>query len=85
MTRVFILRDSGALAVGAEAVAQAIAGEAEARNIPLEIVRTGSRGLYWLEPMIVIETAIGRIDSYCFARFPGAAAQCAGQPQYPRN
>src|SRR5215813_8359568 len=61
MTRVFIPRDSGALAVGAETVAQAIAREAEARNLPLEIVRTGSRGLYWLEPMIVIETAIGRI------------------------
>src|SRR5215468_11337562 len=61
MTRVFVARDSGALAVGADEVAQAIAREAKARNIPLEIVRTGSRGLYWLEPMIVIETAIGRV------------------------
>jgi formate dehydrogenase iron-sulfur subunit len=61
MTRVFIPRDSGALAVGAEEVAQALAREGEARRIPLEIVRTGSRGLYWLEPVIVAETAIGRI------------------------
>ncbi len=61
MTRVFVPRDSGALAVGAEQVAQAIAREAQARNIPIEIVRTGSRGLYWLEPMIVVETAVGRI------------------------
>ena len=61
MTRVFVPRDSGALAVGAEQVAQAIAREAQTRNIPIEIVRTGSRGLYWLEPMIVVETAVGRI------------------------
>src|SRR5262245_25299754 len=61
MMRVFVPRDSGALAVGAEEVAQAIAREAEVRNIPLEIVRTGSRGLYWLEPMIVVESAVGRI------------------------
>ena len=61
MTRVFVPRDSGALAVGAEQVAQAIAREAQTRNIPIEIGRTGSRGLYWLEPMIVVETAVGRI------------------------
>jgi formate dehydrogenase iron-sulfur subunit len=52
MTRVFVPCDSGALAVGAEEVAQAIAREAQARNIPVEIVRTGSRGLYWLEPLV---------------------------------
>jgi len=61
MTRVFVPRDSGALAVGAEPVARAIAREAQARNIPIEVVRTGSRGLYWLEPMIEVETGAGRI------------------------
>jgi len=30
----------------------------------VEIVRTGSRGLYWLEPMIEVATAQGRI-AYC--------------------
>src|SRR5258705_7089735 len=72
MTRIFIPRDSGALAVGAEEVAQAIAREAQARNIPIEIVRTGSRGLYWLEPMIVVETAVDPI-----AYRPMAAADVA--------
>jgi formate dehydrogenase iron-sulfur subunit len=61
MTRVFVPRDSGALAVGAEQVARAIAREAEMRNLAVEIVRTGSRGLYWLEPMIEVETDTGRI------------------------
>jgi formate dehydrogenase iron-sulfur subunit len=53
--RLFIPKDSAAVAVGADEVAQAFA----ARGI--EAVRTGSRGLYWLEPMIEVETADGRI------------------------
>lgn len=59
--RVFIPRDAGALAVGAEGVAKAIAVEAKKRGLGVEIVRTGSRGLYWLEPLVEIETAAGRI------------------------
>jgi formate dehydrogenase iron-sulfur subunit len=53
--RLFIPKDSAAVAVGADEVAQAFA----ARGI--EAVRTGSRGLFWLEPMIEVETAAGRI------------------------
>ncbi len=34
---------------------------ARIRSLPLEIVRTGSRGLYWLEPMVEIATPQGRI------------------------
>ncbi len=54
MTRVFVPRDAAALAMGADAVAAALAGHAD-------VVRTGSRGLFWLEPMIEVETAAGRI------------------------
>ena len=54
MTRIFVPRDAAALAVGADDVAAALAGHAD-------IVRTGSRGLFWLEPMIEVETAEGRI------------------------
>ena len=56
MTRVFIPRDAAALALGADAVARAVA----AARPDLEIVRTGSRGLFWLEPLVEIETAAGR-------------------------
>ncbi len=55
MTRVFVPRDAGALALGAEAVAAALAAGGA------ELVRTGSRGLYWLEPMIEVATSAGRI------------------------
>ncbi|MDE2134296.1 MAG: formate dehydrogenase [Alphaproteobacteria bacterium] len=59
--RVFIPRDSGSLAVGADEVAVALASAARKRNTPVEIVRTGSRGLYWLEPMLEVATPKGRI------------------------
>ena len=54
MTRVFVPRDAAALAVGAEAVARAFAERG------CEVVRTGSRGLFWLEPLVEVETAAGR-------------------------
>jgi formate dehydrogenase iron-sulfur subunit len=54
VTRVFVPGDAAALAVGADAVAAALAGHAD-------VVRTGSRGLFWLEPMIEVETPTGRI------------------------
>ena len=54
MTRVFVPKDAAALAVGAEAVAAALTSHAN-------VIRTGSRGLFWLEPMIEVETTQGRI------------------------
>ena len=54
MTRVFVPRDAAALAVSADDVADALAEHAD-------VVRTGSRGLFWLEPMIEVETPEGRI------------------------
>jgi len=59
--RIYIPKDSGAQAVGAESTAAAIAAEAQRRGLPVQIVRTGSRGLYWLEPMVEVATAAGRI------------------------
>jgi formate dehydrogenase iron-sulfur subunit len=61
MTRVFVPKDAAALAVGADKVAAKIVAEARARAVPLEIVRTGSRGMFFLEPLIEIETPDGRI------------------------
>jgi formate dehydrogenase iron-sulfur subunit len=54
LTRVFVPRDAAALAVGADDVATALAPH-------VDVVRTGSRGLFWLEPMIEVETSEGRI------------------------
>jgi formate dehydrogenase iron-sulfur subunit len=59
--RLFIPRDAGALAVGADEVTAAIEQAARSRDLALEIVRTGSRGLYWLEPMVEAQSPAGRI------------------------
>lgn len=56
-TTVYIPRDSGARSLGADAVATAIAAEAQKRGDTLTLVRTGSRGLYWLEPIIEVENS----------------------------
>jgi formate dehydrogenase iron-sulfur subunit len=58
---VYVPRDSGALAVGAGEVAGAIAREAERRGLAVTIVRNGSRGAYWLEPLVEVATPDGRI------------------------
>jgi formate dehydrogenase iron-sulfur subunit len=61
VTRVFVPCDAGALAVGADEVAAEIARVAEQRSKQFEIVRNGSRGLYWLEPMVEVGTPAGRV------------------------
>jgi formate dehydrogenase iron-sulfur subunit len=59
--RLFIPRDAGAVAVGADEIALTFEQTAAKRGIAVEIVRTGSRGLYWLEPMVEAATPQGRI------------------------
>jgi formate dehydrogenase iron-sulfur subunit len=59
--RVFVSADSSALSVGADVVADAIHDEARRRGLEIDLVRTGSRGLFWLEPLVEVETAAGRV------------------------
>ena len=59
--RIFVPRDAGAVAVGADEVATALERAAVKAGIAVEIVRTGSRGLYWLEPMVEVATSQGRV------------------------
>ncbi|MEQ9245805.1 MAG: formate dehydrogenase, partial [Nitratireductor sp.] len=58
---IYIPRDAGALALGAEKVAAAAREEIEKRGLDAKIVRNGSRGMFWLEPMVEVETAEGRV------------------------
>jgi formate dehydrogenase iron-sulfur subunit len=59
--KIYVPADSAALSVGAQRVAEAIAAEARRHGLDLAIVRNGSRGLFWLEPLIEVETAQGRL------------------------
>ncbi|GAB4257245.1 MAG: NADH-quinone oxidoreductase subunit NuoF [Methylomicrobium sp.] len=58
---VYIPNDSGALALGAGRVASAIEQEAKHRGVDIKVVRNGSRGMFWLEPLVEVETSNGRI------------------------
>ena len=53
--KLWVPRDAAAKALGVEAVVAAIRAEASARGIDVEIVRTGSRGMIWLEPLVEME------------------------------
>ncbi len=53
--KVYVPSDTTARSVGADAVAAAVAEEAARRGEPVTVVRNGSRGLYWLEPLVEVE------------------------------
>ncbi len=59
--KIFVPRDSTALALGADEVAQAIAAEASRRGITIDLIRNGSRGMFWLEPLVEVGLASGRV------------------------
>lgn len=59
--RIYVPRDATAIAVGADQVAAAIAAEAARLRLDVEIVRNGTRGLLWLEPLVEVETPRGRV------------------------
>ncbi len=59
--KLFVPGDSAALAAGADEVAEALARACAQRGQSAEIVRNGSRGLFWLEPLLEVATPAGRV------------------------
>jgi formate dehydrogenase iron-sulfur subunit len=59
--RVYVPGDAAATSIGADEVARAIAQEAARRGAAIDLVRNGSRGACWLEPLVEISTAAGRL------------------------
>jgi formate dehydrogenase iron-sulfur subunit len=70
---VYVPIDAGALSLGAGEVALAIAAEAARRRAAVKVVRNGSRGAYWLEPLVEVLTPRARL-----AYGPVTAADVAG-------
>ncbi len=60
-TIIYVPCDTTALSLGADEVAEQIRHYAEQQNVDLRIVRNGSRGLFWLEPLVEVVTAEGRV------------------------
>ncbi len=58
---VYVPRDASAAALGADAVAAEIDRLARDRGMAVRIVRNGTRGLTWLEPLVEVVTPVGRL------------------------
>jgi formate dehydrogenase iron-sulfur subunit len=59
--KLYLPRDAAALALGATHVAAALAEGIAASGRTAHLVRNGSRGMLWLEPMLEIATPAGRV------------------------
>ena len=71
--KIFVPADTAAVAVGADGVAQAFESQIAARRIDAHVVRNGSRGMFWLETLVEVETPAGRV-----AYGPVSAERVAG-------
>ncbi len=58
---IYVPRDSAALAVGADEVAAALASGLQRAGRAFRLVRNGSRGMHWLEPLVEVATTEGRV------------------------
>jgi formate dehydrogenase iron-sulfur subunit len=58
---IYVPRDSAALSLGANEVAEAVVREAAARGVEVQLVRNGSRGMLWLETLLEVATDAGRV------------------------
>jgi formate dehydrogenase iron-sulfur subunit len=59
--RIYIPCDTTALSLGADQLADAVQQEIEQRGLDVTIIRNGSRGMLWLEPLVEVDTEQGRV------------------------
>ncbi|RXF72006.1 formate dehydrogenase beta subunit [Hansschlegelia zhihuaiae] len=62
--KIYVPGDAAAVALGADKVAQAFADAFKAKGLDVQIVRNGSRGMHWLEPLVEVVTPFGRRVGY---------------------
>lgn len=59
--KIYLPLDSVAVALGADDIAAAITAHASKTDAQIELIRNGSRGMVWLEPLVEVETPAGRM------------------------
>jgi formate dehydrogenase iron-sulfur subunit len=81
--RLYVPLDSAAVALGADALVAAIQAEAARRGVAVEIIRNGSRGMVWLEPLVELVTDAGRVGfgPMTLADVPGLFGDLAAHPK----
>ena len=62
--KIYVPCDSSAVACGADRVARGIERLARERKQEIAIVRNGSRGMLWLEPLVEVERDGRRIGRW---------------------
>jgi len=61
LVKIYVPLETTALSMGADALVLSLMAAAEARGQAVEIIRNGSRGMSWLEPLVEVETSAGRM------------------------
>ncbi len=81
--KIYVPLDSAAVALGADEVAVAILAEAARRGVAVELVRNGSHGMVWLEPLAEVVTKAGRVGfgPMTIADVPGLFGDLASHPK----
>jgi formate dehydrogenase iron-sulfur subunit len=81
--KIYLPLDSAAVALGADEIADLLMFQAKARGIALTLVRNGSRGMVWLEPMAEVVTDSGRMafGPLTLADVPGLFDDLAAHPK----
>ena len=64
--KVYVPLDAAARSIGADATARAIAEQASARGLEITLVRNGTRGLIWLEPLVELGISDLSLSSYAY-------------------
>jgi formate dehydrogenase iron-sulfur subunit len=59
--RIYVPGDAAAVACGADEIAASVEAVAAIRKVDVKVVRNGSRGMHWLEPMLEVATEKGRV------------------------
>jgi formate dehydrogenase iron-sulfur subunit len=81
--KVFVPLDSAAVALGADKLAEAIVAQGAARGVAVQVVRNGSRGMVWLEPLVEVVTDKGRVGfgPMTLADVPGLFGDLSAHPK----
>ncbi|CAN1559130.1 NuoF NADH,ubiquinone oxidoreductase, NADH-binding (51 kD) subunit [Paracoccaceae bacterium] len=81
--KIYIPLDSVAVALGADALVAALQAEADRRGVAVQIIRNGSRGMVWLEPLVEVVSDAGRLGfgPLTLADVPGLFGDLGAHPK----
>lgn len=85
--RLYLPRDSAALSMGADEIERQLLAQAALAGLDIAITRTGSRGMFWLEPLLEMDSGMGRLGFGPLAAedIPGLVKELSASPgPHPR-